>query len=230
MRKILGWFLVLLFVAGICGAAVAQVGEKRAELEKVKNYIKVLDQKIENARKAKQINKIAQLKDLKRKELARAKALQKEIARLEKAPPGPSPKARGRAVGPRQRAVGSRGRGFQLSAGYGGGAGIIGAGYYIPIAAVDLEIGAGYGIGNKYSILTAGVAGVMPLGNFCVGLEGGMANYSENVENIPGISGQIDKGSKAGVGIFAGTKLGMISARIGYNSALGLTAGAVYKF
>ena len=68
------------------------------------------------------------------------------------------------------------------------------------------------------------------MGRFCIGLEGGMANYSEKVENIPGISGEIDKGSKAGVGIFAGTKLGMVRARIGYNSALGLTAAAVYKF
>jgi len=223
MRKVLGWFLVLLFVAGICGAAMAQLREKRAELEKVKNYIKVLDQKIVNARNAKQINKIAQLKDMKRKELARAEALQLEITRLEKTGPGPSPKAKGRAVGPRKG-------GFQLSAGYGGGAGIIGAGYSIPIAAINLEIGAGYGIGNKYSVMTAGVAGVFPLGNFCVGLEGGMANYSEKVENIPGISGEIDKGSKAGGGVFVGTKLGMISARIGYNSALGATAAAVYKF
>ena len=91
MRKVLGWLLVLVFAAGICGAAVAQVKEKKDELKKVKNYIKVLDQKIEKARNAKQINKIAQLKDLKRKELARAKTLQQEIARLEKAPPGPSP-------------------------------------------------------------------------------------------------------------------------------------------
>ncbi len=230
MRKILSWFLVLLFVAGICGAALAQLREKRAELEKVKAYIRVLDQKIESARSAKQINKVAQLKDMKRKELARAEALQLEITRLEKAPPGPSPKARGRAVGPRERAVGPRERGFQLSGGYGGGAVIIGGGYSIPIAAFDLEIGAGYGIGNKYSIVAAGVAGVMPLGNFCIGLEGGMADYSENVENIPGISGQIDKGSKTGFGVFAGTNLGIVSARIGYNSALGVTATAVYKF
>ena len=123
--------LAALALAGICGAALAQVAEKRAELKKVQNYIKVLDQKIIKARQARKINKIAQLKDLKRKQLARAKSLRADIARLEKS--GPRPRARARAIRHRRR-------GFLLNAGYAGGAGMIGAGYSIPIAAVDLVI------------------------------------------------------------------------------------------
>ena len=42
--------------------------------------------------------------------------------------------------------------------------------------------------------------------------------------------GTINKGINVGVGVFAGTKFDMFLLRAGYNSALGLTLGAVYKF
>ena len=222
MKKIVSWFLVLGFAAAMAGMACAQLEEKKAELEKVKIYIKTLDEKIVKARAQRKINKIAELKHLKRRELERAKKLRQEIASLEKVSP------RGRAVG-RPAHAGGRGR-FQASAGYGGGGAMFGGGYVMPVGLAEAQFNAGLGIGNSYTVLCANVAGVFPLRNFYVGLEVGGASYSEKVRKIPGLSGDIDKGSRAGFGVFAGTKLGLIRAQVGYNSALGLTVGAIYRF
>ncbi|KPJ65803.1 hypothetical protein AMJ44_09475 [candidate division WOR-1 bacterium DG_54_3] len=222
MRKMFGWLLVFVFLAGLAGTGFAQVEEKKAELEKIKQYIITLDQKIIKARADKQINKIAELKELKRRELARAKELRQEIARLEKAEVRPRAAKR---MGPKAK----RG-GFQVGAGYGGGAAILGAGYTIPTARLDLLIDAGYGLGNEYSVLSANISGVIPLGANYVGIGLGMANYSEKVKDIPGLSGEIDKGSRFGAGLFFGRCFGPLRAQLGYNSALGLTAGLNYKF
>jgi hypothetical protein len=222
VRKIFGLLLVIVFLVGIAGTGFAQLEEKKAELEKVKQYILVLDQKIRKARAARQINKIAEFKDLKRRELERAKQLKKEIARLEKAEVKPRAAKR---MGPKAK----RG-GFQVGAGYGGGAAILGAGYTIPTARLDLLIDAGYGLGNEYSVLSANISGVIPMGANYVGIGLGMANYSEKVKDIPGLSGEIDKGSRFGAGLFFGRSFGRFRAQIGYNSALGLTAGLNYKF
>ena len=222
MRKMFGWLLVFVFLAGLAGTGFAQVEEKKAELEKIKQYIITLDQKIIKARADKQINKIAELKELKRRELARAKELRQEIARLEKAEVRPRAAKR---MGPKAK----RG-GFQVGAGYGGGAAILGAGYTIPTARLDLLIDAGYGLGNEYSVLSANISGVIPLGANYVGIGLGMANYSEKVKDIPGLSGEIDKGSRFGAGLFFGREFGRFRAQIGYNSALGVTAGLNYKF
>lgn len=220
MRKIFGLLLIFVFLVGMSGIGFAQVGEKKAELAKVKQYIKVLDQKIKKARAAKKINKIAELKDLKRKQLGRAKRLKEEIKESEKVRKKAGVKRRGPKI---------KGR-FQIEAGYGGGAGILGVGYAMPMASFGLLVDAGYGIGNKYSVITANVSGILPFGDNYAGLGLGVASYSETVTDIVGLSGNIDKGSKAGFGVFFGTKLGMICAQIGYNSALGATAGAIYKF
>lgn len=217
MRKIASLLLIFVLVLGIMGPAFAQLEEKKAQLEKIKKYIVVLDEKIEKARAAKQINKLAQLKDLKRNELERAKVLNTEIAALQRR-------------GPRGRAVGLRRHGFLVGGGYGGGAGIISGGYVFPLAAVNVRAGAGVGIGNSYTVINAGVAGVLPLGRFFTGLELGMANYSKTVTNIPGVSGNINSGTTFGAGIFFGMPLGPVRAQLGYNSALGLTAGANYRF
>jgi len=56
MKKVFVAFLVSIMVAGV---VLASVKDKEVELEKIKQYIQVLDQKIEVARGANQINKIA---------------------------------------------------------------------------------------------------------------------------------------------------------------------------
>lgn len=219
MKKIIGLLLVFVFLVGISGTGFAQIENKKAELAKIKKYVMVLDRKIKKARSAKKINKIAELKDLKRKQLARAKKLKVEIARLEKGRPKGKAKA------------GAKGRrGFQAGLGFGGGAGILGVGYAMPLGGFGLLVDGGYGIGSKYSVLAVNLSGIFPFGDNYAGIGMGMANYSETVSDIPGVSGNIDKGSKFGFGLFAGRAFGRICAQIGYNSALGLTAGVNYKF
>ncbi|MEE8638642.1 MAG: hypothetical protein V3T21_06365, partial [Candidatus Margulisiibacteriota bacterium] len=60
MKKIIGLILVFVFLISISGAGFAQLGQRRAELKKIKKYLIVLDQKIKKARTAKKINKIAE--------------------------------------------------------------------------------------------------------------------------------------------------------------------------
>lgn len=220
MKKVLGLFLVFILLVSIAGIGFAQIEEKKAGLEKIQDYVKSLDQKIERARAAKQISKVSEFKELKRKELERAERLRKEIAKLET-------EAKAKIQAPKIERKG----GFLLGAGFGGGAGIVGVGYRHPIMQnFDLTFNAGLGIGNKYSIVIAGVTGIMPFGNNYAGLEIGLANYSEKVTDLPGLSGTFEKGSRVGLGLFVGTPIGPVRAELGYNSALGLTAGAVYKF
>lgn len=221
MKRIVSTLLLFGLVIGLLQPAFAGLEEKKATLAKVRKYIKILDQRIIKARKARKINKIAELKEIKRKELKRAKRLKQEIAKLGKG----KGKAKGRAKG----LMMPKGR-FQVGLGFGGGAGMLGVGYGMLVAGLDLLLGAGYGIGNQYSVVTVGLAGVFPFGNNYAGLELGLASYSETVSDVLGVSGNIEKGSKAGIGIFGGTKLGMVDAQIGYNTALGLTVGAIYKF
>lgn len=222
MKKI----LILLFIIIYAAASfAATLSDKKAELSRVKRYIRSLDAKIVAARSARKINKLAELKDLKRRQLGRAKLIRKDIAGLEKGEKKPGTKVSGKKLLKDEWK-----RGWQVEGGYEGGAGIFEVGYVISVAAVDVLIGAGYGIGNNYSIVTGSVAGVFPFGNNYAGLELGLASYSETVSDVLGVSGNIAKGSRTGIGIFGGTKLGMVDAQIGYNTALGLTAGVVYKF
>ena len=76
MKKI---FLLLLLGAFLGGAAFAgKIEEKEAKLKKIREYVKYLDKKIVQMRNARKINKLAELKDIKRTVLARAKALKRE--------------------------------------------------------------------------------------------------------------------------------------------------------
>lgn len=122
-------------------------------------------------------------------------------------------------------------RGFTAEFGYGGGSGIAGVGYRMPIREkFILKTEAGYGIGNNYSVVTANMTAVIPLGDNFAGAGISMSNYSRTVTNILGISGNIDQGTRWGAGIYYGRNFGRISARLGYDLAQGLTAGMTYKF
>ena len=61
--------------------AKIEVKQMKAELEKIENYIWVLDQKIIDARKAKNIKKLVQLKEKERETIERAELLQSTIER-----------------------------------------------------------------------------------------------------------------------------------------------------
>jgi hypothetical protein len=107
---------------------------------------------------------------------------------------------------------------------------MIKAGYVFPARGnLSIALDAGYGFGNEYSVVAAGISGMIPLRNFYAGLNIAYADYSEAVMNVAGV-GDVDKGSSAGVGLFVGKSLGILEVQAGYNSALGLIAGGIYKF
>ena len=224
MRKMLMGLLVLFGMVVMLAPAFGQISAKQDELARVREYIKVLDGKIIKARNAGDQQKVIQLQGLKQKELDRAKRLKQEIesmgATTYRAPARPAP-----AVG-----VARRG-GFLVGGGFGGGAAVLKAGYSYPVAQnFDLGLTAGFGIGNEYTIVMGGAFGKILFGNFYTGIDLGYASYSETVTNIAGISGNIEKGGHFGAELFAGSKLGPIELQAGYNTALGVTAGAAYKF
>ena len=207
--------LVLALLLGVSSLAMTELQEKNAELEKVRNYINLLDQKIVAARQQKQINKLAELKDLKRTELERSAQLNEEIAQLQA-----------------QETSDVAAKRFQAELGYGGGAAVVGLGYVLPLKTqFAVVLGAGYGMGNQYSILIGKISAIKPLANDnFAGISLGVANYSEAVSGIPGIAGTIVKGSRFGVGLVVGRQIEKVKVLIGYDTALGVTAGAVYSF
>jgi hypothetical protein len=122
-------------------------------------------------------------------------------------------------------------RGWQVFGGYGGGAGLVKAGYLFPInPGFTLVADAGFGLGNNFSIMPVDVQGVFPLGSNRLGVEITAANYSKAITNVPGVSGTISQGTHMGAGIFFGMPFRNFNVQVGYNTALGVNVGAVYKF
>jgi hypothetical protein len=228
--------LVFIFIISVAAACFAgELEDKKSELQRVKKYILTLDAKIIAARDAKQINRISRLKDLKRRQLDRADRVKAEIERLAKGEtvaPKPEPEPEPVIVAkPKEKAE----RGWQADVGYGGGALLLGGGYRFPFRNLDLVAGFEYGIGNEYSIMGANLGAFFPMGpNFVqVGLS--IVDYSETVTGILGVSGNVEKGGKLGFGVSAGRpvyvpRIGKVAVKVGYNTALGLTAGVIYKF
>jgi hypothetical protein len=213
-----GLVLVLILLVALVGEGFAQMELKQKELETVNVQIKFLDQRIAKAQKAKQVSQLIRLRAEREKLVKQMRQLEAEIAKLSSATSKPAP------------SVSAEKAGFLVEAGYGGGAGIIGAGYELPLGGMNLQLRADYGIGNKFSIVAGMLSSAFPFENYYLGLEVGVANYSERVSGVPGISGTIDKGSRVGFGVFAGTKVGVVKVQAGYDTALGLTAGISYKF
>ena len=121
-------------------------------------------------------------------------------------------------------------RGFLAGFGFGGGAGGVKIAYNLPGIKVDLSPEVGFGYGNNYSVSTIGISMVFPTTQFSVGAGVLLASYSTPATDILGLSGIVDSGTKIGGGISFATNIGNVKAQIGYNSALGLTLGALYKF
>ena len=226
MKKVLVFTMLTVFILGLGKVSFAQLEEKKVELAKVKKYIILLDGKIKKARDAKQINKIAEVNELKRSAEERAKKLADEIAEMEKGKTVTKSKVK-------TQPVTSKGQsGLQASVGLSGGSLMLGIGHRRTLQSnMDLVLDAGLGIGNSFSVLTAGVSGVMMFNENYAGLRLGFTSYSETVSNVPGLSGNVDKGGKIGLGIFGGKSFDKnIKAQIGYDTALGLNAGVVYIF
>jgi hypothetical protein len=137
-------------------------------------------------------------------------------------PPPPPPPA------PAQTAA--KKYGWTLSAGLDGGAGSLIFNYNTRLARSDNKFSLGYGLGKNFNLIIAQLGAYFELRGipFCLSLD--VANYSEKVRGVPGISGDIAKGSLVGLGLTASRNLGRFTAELGYSFALGLTANAVYEF
>lgn len=242
MRRFLSLLSIFVFIiisiASICFADTLE--DKKEELQRVKKYVLTLDAKIIAARDARQINRIAKLKELKRRQLDRADLLKAEIAKLEKgeAVPEPEPEALPApepAPEPEiAKVIKEEWRGWLAEGGYGGGALQLGGGYRFPFRNLKLVAKLDFGMGNEYTTVTAGLRAVFPVGPDFAGAELGVVDYSETVTDIPGVSGNIERGMQFGFGVFAGRPVELpfakLDARIAYNTALGITASAIYSF
>jgi hypothetical protein len=92
-------------------------------------------------------------------------------------------------------------------------------------------IDAGMALGNQYSVVIIDIDGKISFGSRYLGLGFTYANYSETVADIPGISGNIDKGGKFGVDIFGGIPLDkQLNLQAGINTAIGFTGSLLYSF
>ena len=261
MRKIielviLSAIIIMIGAVAFPGAAFGQNGAitKQAQLLKAEADLKLLDKKIEQARKDRKINKLAELKDLKRREMQWLKELKMQLGmslspevswksalkndpksknNMVKQVQKSSEEAQGTTAEALQeeklQTAGNKNV-FQAGGGFVGGALMVGVGYSVPKGEdVNLLFEGGYGLGSQYSVLALGVGGVFPLMENYIGLELSLVNYSERVAEVLGM-GAVDRGPRFGIGVFAGKPVGPVQVQIGFNSALGLMAEAIYKF
>lgn len=121
---------------------------------------------------------------------------------------------------------------FLISAGLGGGALMIQGSYNHPLTQnFFLGGGAGYAMGkdNSYNVVKAGLQGLYNFEPIFLGAEASYVKYSDNVTEVPGLSGTITSEDKFGFGIIVGTEFKPITIQAGYNTALGITADVGYK-
>ena len=120
---------------------------------------------------------------------------------------------------------------FMLQGGLGGGVFMTGIHYLLSQNNYfDLSTGVGYAIGNAYNIKKAEVTAGLKFGNRIIGAELTYANYSEDVIQVPGLSGvYIKRGGGVGSGIFVSMPLWGLQARIGYNTTLGIVFDAGFS-
>ncbi|MBU1027322.1 MAG: hypothetical protein KKA31_06290 [Candidatus Margulisbacteria bacterium] len=225
MRRIVAICLLLIFAA----PCFADLEAKKEEYLKVKEYLNTLDKKIVEARQKRQINRLAELKDIKRNVIARANNLKAEIDN-----PGPAAavekKAEKKAASNPIRDSVLTNPNYFVSAGYGGGAVMAGFGFVNPVMpGMDLVLGLNLGLGNNVTVIDAGVATQFPFADNYLGVELDMVNYSNDVSDIPGLN-KVEKGFRAGFGVYGGKNFGQLGAQLGYNTALGLTAKLIFNF
>ena len=121
--------------------------------------------------------------------------------------------------------------GFKMKAGFAGGVGIASAGYYFPIANLEISMSAGFGAGSAYSFTGAQIEALYRINSdWLAGLSIDYANYSKDIGGLPGISNTILKGGHTGGGLSLVKKFGKIEAQWGFSSVFGVTACVNYKF
>ncbi|MFA5840350.1 MAG: hypothetical protein WC890_06830 [Candidatus Margulisiibacteriota bacterium] len=245
LKRGMGLAVGLIFFCGIFLGNAVEAKNYNTQIKKTQKYIKTIDTKIKKLSKkltAKNKKSITTLKKQRKTAVAQLRSLQKlaKVPVTVEEPTGDEEPVTTEPVEPVSEqpvqvspAGGTTNSlaGTRIMAGFGGGAGIVNLGYTFPIGSrAGIRVEAGYGMGNQYSLMNAGVSAIIPFGAEYVGVRVGAANYSEAVTDVPGISGVLSQGAHVGAGIFGGLNILGLNTEIGYNTDLGLTAGAVFLF
>ncbi len=211
MKKVFVFVLLFVFILGLSSQVLAD----STQAQKIKAYIQLLEEKQQEAKAGGNEEKAAQLEQMINEEkvrLANLSMAEKETTSIGNA------NARS---------------GFKLNGSYAGGSFIGGIGLGIAITSnLELGLDAGYGIAEnaKHSVTAASVSvtqRIAPL--FLIGLSADYGNYANQVNNVAGL-GTVAKGTKIGGGLFGGVSFYSIDLRVGYSTALGVTAGGSYRF
>jgi len=239
MRNNLFILIILILISfGLAGAApLDEIKALRSDINKTNNKISKYNLQIKRKKlkKAKGLKYIQELKrSIKAKE-AKIKELKEELY-MQPVPPEPiaatiAPSVEvyapsERAVVAPQPAIETK-RGWQIKSGLGGGAPMVHLEYINPL----FFIGAGYGVGNKYTLTGAACGRIFTLRDvYYWGLTINYMDYSVRVKNIGGMASIVSKGSHIGAGILLGRDFGKLFSQLGYNTAGGLLAEIGYKF
>lgn len=124
-------------------------------------------------------------------------------------------------------------RSFIPKIGYSGGAFLVGLDYMFNQVSDDTDflLGGGYGSGSTYSVLALNASLSYRFAtNYFVGFGIDGANYSERVQSVPGLSGWVEKGNRAGMELFAGAQFDRWRLLAGFSTALGVNAAAGFCF
>lgn len=107
----------------------------------------------------------------------------------------------------------------------------IGGEYLIlPTANFDLMMNIGYGYGGSYSLTALGIGALFDSGaDTFVETTVTMANYSQKIDNVPGIQGAVE-GNVTGIGLYGGENVGNWRIKVGFSTAMGIGISAGYLF
>ncbi len=119
--------------------------------------------------------------------------------------------------------------GLSVKGGLAGGAARLGVSFDKKVKETMMVMEAGYGIGNQYSLMSAGVGIKLPVKESLYA--GASVNYSAYSDAVKlSIGGEIKEKAGVGFGVFAGSRIKEdLSIQAGYDTRLGLIAEASYK-
>ena len=213
MKKIASTIIFVLFLFIIISPVFAITAKQ--EIERLQNENAILQSKLKTTKDKTQIKRINSSIN---KNQVKISQLQKTLVEESKTASSIKPKK-------------VEGKNIAIAKiGLGGGSVLISGSYLVPSGSFYLGGEAGYGIGNQFGVLEFGVVALYPMEKNFVGINLVSANYSQTVQGVPGVSGNIS-GGNFGIGAFYGMTFSKnIQAEVGYNTALGLTLNAGYRF
>jgi len=204
MKKVFSVFLFMVFIFAMAGCTFSATTVEKSETKVItKKITKPAPKKIKKSTKSVS------------KEPVKATPTPEAV----KAAPAPQPVVKAES-------------GYFAEGGIGGGGLVVSLGYHKYFRdKVDFKAAIGYGIGNQYGVVVLDFARVTyDIGKYFLGGGLSYAMYSDIVTNIPGITGAFSNKNLLGVELMGGARFDKITAKLGYNSALGIRASVGYDF